>query len=128
MCLLEVSSDWLSWNMVMDVTQCCWISGQQTCLLTNLGSGSPTMLQENFWKATAQSLGREPTLQWAEISLASCFITQKFYSREPKLHKRRTISDRDFNMCFNCCQSAQCGFETFTETFCHHWPSYSLLH
>ena len=50
------------------------------------------------WREVVQSLeGGGSALQGAELSLTSCFITEEFYSRETELHKRRLISERDFN-------------------------------
>ena len=76
--------------MLMDDTQCCWVSGQQTCLLTNLGSSSPTMLQQSFCREMAQSLGREPTLQGGGVD--HCFL---FHYGDVLLKRNLVAQDED---------------------------------
>ena len=76
--------------MLMDDTQCCWVSGQQTCLLTNLGSSSPTMLQQNFCREMAQSLGRKPTLQGGGVD--DCFL---FHYGDVLLKRNLVAQDED---------------------------------
>ena len=45
-------------------------------------SSRPTLLEQNFWWKTAQSLGWQPALQVVELHLVSCFTRELFYRRK----------------------------------------------